>query len=219
MTITMDQTAWILLAITIVLIAGAIIWAWIDDGPTHGVWILIVIAFVAGTIFVLRTVDFSDVRKVVQNITVTDTPTPAVDQRILDAQATGTALASEQSVQATLTALAPAPTTAAAPTKEPTEKKSEGKIIDNGGSTEGVTRTHVGLNKWEGYQIPLPISLGPDELAYAHGDVNGDGGCSLKTFSGTIPVLSNGTFQIYIVSGGTDEARENAVPDVSEVCG
>lgn len=132
MIVTMDQTAWILVAIALILLAAAIIWAWIDEGPTHGVWILVVIAFVVGTVFILRTVNLSDVKTVVQNITATETPTTVVDQRILDAQATSTALAYEQSVAATLTALVPAPTNKPEPTARPTEE-----TVDIDATTDG----------------------------------------------------------------------------------
>jgi hypothetical protein len=68
----------------------------------------------------------------------------------------------------------------------------------------------IGLNTYQGLQLPLPAPAGPCELYLAHGDLLANGTCHVQVFSPgeLISGLSSSTWKLVLVSGGTDEQRQ-----------
>lgn len=67
----------------------------------------------------------------------------------------------------------------------------------------------IGLNTYQGPQLPLPAPAGPCELYLAYGDLLADGMCHVRVFSTGEPIsgLSASTWKLVLVNGGTEDRR------------
>lgn len=67
----------------------------------------------------------------------------------------------------------------------------------------------IGLNTYQGPQLPLPAPAGPCEMYVAHGDILADGTCHVRVFATGKPVsgLSGSTWKLVLLSGGTEDQR------------
>lgn len=94
----------------------------------------------------------------------------------------------------------------------PTMELTTTEIIDAGNGTAcGPLQPsrEIGLNTYQGPQLPLPAPAGPCELYLAHGDILADSTCHVRVFATGEPIsgLSASTWKLVLISGGTEDQR------------